>query len=200
MALTKFVRNVKDLSDDGGFKFRFHCDKCNDGVESQYVSSASNILKTGLEVFSMFRVFGGHSARAAARNVDRGLRGKERDAAYETAIHEALAHFNKCTACGKYVCAHCWNAERTLCESCAPDEHEAAGQAAARRAARRRVDRVEEGEEVRAASCVACGESPGSGKFCQSCGVKLGVAQCKSCKSELAPRAKFCGECGTPSA
>lgn len=35
MALTKFVRNVDDLSDDGGYKFRFKCDSCGDGFESQ---------------------------------------------------------------------------------------------------------------------------------------------------------------------
>ena len=77
MALTEFVRNVQDLSDDGGYKFRFHCDRCADGVESQYVASAANLLKTGLQVFSMFRVFGGY-ARGAVEGIDRGLRGKER--------------------------------------------------------------------------------------------------------------------------
>lgn len=34
MALTKFVRNVEDISDDGGYKFRFRCDQCSDGFES----------------------------------------------------------------------------------------------------------------------------------------------------------------------
>lgn len=33
MALTVFVKNVQDLSDDGGFKFC--CDRCQNGVESQ---------------------------------------------------------------------------------------------------------------------------------------------------------------------
>ena len=80
MALTEFVRNVRDISDDGGYKFRFHCDRCSDGVESQYVASAANLLKTGLEVFSMFRLFGGRT-RSAVNGIDRGLRGKERDSA-----------------------------------------------------------------------------------------------------------------------
>ena len=58
MALTKFVRNVDDLSDDGGYKFRFKCDSCGDGYETQYVAGSANMLKTALEVFSVFRPFG----------------------------------------------------------------------------------------------------------------------------------------------
>src|SRR5689334_23366450 len=102
MALTEFVRNVQDISDDGGYKFRFHCDRCSDGVESQYVSSAANILKTGLEVFSLLRPFGGY-ARGAVDGIDRGLRGKEHDSAYERAVHEAKVHFNKRSHCGNWV-------------------------------------------------------------------------------------------------
>ncbi|HKO92553.1 MAG TPA: hypothetical protein VJU61_15435, partial [Polyangiaceae bacterium] len=105
--MTEFVRNVRDISDDGGYKFRFHCDRCSDGVESQYVASAANLLKTGLEVFSMFRLFGGRT-RSAVSGIDRGLRGKERDSAYEQAVNEAKVHFNKCSHCGKWVCPHCF--------------------------------------------------------------------------------------------
>src|SRR5215467_3787313 len=108
MALTEFVRNVQDISDDGGYKFRFHCDRCSDGVESQYVSSSANLLKTGLEIFSMFRSFGS-MGRHAVEGIDRGLRGKERDAAYEQAVNEAQVHFHKCSHCGQRVCGHCWN-------------------------------------------------------------------------------------------
>ncbi len=39
MSLTKFVRNVDDLGDSGGYKFRFRCDRCRDGVENQYVNA-----------------------------------------------------------------------------------------------------------------------------------------------------------------
>ena len=55
MALTKFVRNVEDLSDKGGYKFRFRCDRCNDGFESQYISSSANVLRGGLAVFEIGR-------------------------------------------------------------------------------------------------------------------------------------------------
>jgi len=200
MALTEFVRNVRDLSDDGGYKFRFHCDRCDDGVESQYVSSAANIIKTGLEVFSMFRFFGG-SASQAVQGIDRGLRGKERDSAYEKAVAEAKVHFNKCSHCGKWVCAHCFNATAGLCEGCAPDASEAAAQFAAERALAERVEAVRaKGQaSVSQVTCPACAAPSGGGKFCQSCGADIRAQRaCAGCDAPLLASAKFCGECGKP--
>lgn len=199
MALTKFVRNVDDLSDDGGYKFRFRCDRCSDGVESQYVSSSANILKTGLEIFSMFRPFGG-MGRQAVDGIDRGLRGKEHDAAYERAVNEAQVHFHKCSHCGQHVCAHCWNDSVGLCEGCAPDAHELAAKEAASIAAEQRVAAVRTAEAGTHAqiTCPVCGEQAGGGKFCQSCGTSVAARTCKHCQSALAASAKFCGECGKP--
>jgi len=200
MALTEFVRNVRDLSDDGGYKFRFHCDRCNDGVESQYVSSAANVLKTGLQIFSLFRVFGSHGAHAV-EGIDRGLRGKERDSAYEKAVHEAKVHFSKCSHCGAWVCPHCYNPNAGLCEGCAPDANEAAAKHAARRAVEAKVQAVESGQvaSVNAVTCPVCSAPSGGGKFCQSCGANLRAERrCPGCQSPLLASAKFCGECGKP--
>jgi Double zinc ribbon len=198
MALTEFVRNVQDLSDDGGYKFRFHCDRCSDGVESQYVSSAANILKTGLQVFSMFRMFGGYG-RGAVEGIDRGLRGKERDSAYEQAISEAKAHFSKCSHCGNWVCAHCFNSSAGLCEGCAPDAHEAAALRKAQLAAAQRVAAVDQNPDgsVSAVTCPVCSGPSGGGKFCQQCGANLSTERrCGSCQAPVSLAAKFCGECG----
>jgi hypothetical protein len=200
MALTEFVRNVRDISDDGGYKFRFHCDRCNDGVESQYVSSAANILKTGLEIFSMFRFLGGHT-RHAVDGIDRGLRGKERDSAYEKAVHEAKVHFNKCSRCGVWVCSHCFNPSASLCEGCAPDAHEAAAQRAAQRALDQRVAAVDapNGAAIGQVTCPVCSAPSGGGKFCQSCGADIRTQRaCAACDAPLLASAKFCGECGKP--
>lgn len=198
MALTKFVRNVSDLSDDGGYKFRFHCDRCNDGVESQYISSSANILKTGLEVFQMFRGFGSFG-RNAVDGIDRGLRGKERDSAYERAVGEAQSHFHKCTHCGAWACPHCWNEGVGLCEGCAPDAHEAGAKEAARIALDKEVEQVRAKQETTAnlATCALCGQEAGGGKFCMNCGGPVGQKTCPNCKVQLAPTARFCGECGT---
>jgi len=199
MALTKFVRNVDDLSDDGGYKFRFRCDRCSDGVESQYVASSANILKTGLEIFSVFRPLGGLGQRAAD-GIDRGLRGKERDAAYEAAVDEAAVHFHKCSHCGQHVCTHCWNDGVSLCEGCAPAANEQAAQEAASLASAREVEKVRSGEAASApqGTCPVCSEPAGGGKFCQACGAALGARACKHCQSALTLTAKFCGECGKP--
>lgn len=197
MALTKFVRNVSDISDDGGYKFRFHCDRCNDGVESQYVSSSANILKTGLEIFNMFRPMGGFG-RNAVDGVDRGLRGKERDSAYERAVNEATTHFHKCSHCGNYVCAHCWNDHVAMCEGCAPDADEAAAKQAAKNAVQQRVEALGQKTTHALITCPICSQEAGGGKFCQSCGASVSAQRtCSNCNTQLSPTAKFCGDCGT---
>ncbi|HTM45988.1 MAG TPA: zinc ribbon domain-containing protein [Polyangiaceae bacterium] len=198
MALTQFVRNVADLSDDGGYKFRFHCDRCNDGVESQYVSSSANLLKSGLEVFSMFRGFGGFGSNAV-QGIDRGLRGKERDSAYEKAVHEAMVHFKKCSHCGKWACDHCWNSNVGMCEDCAPDASEAAAQVAAAQAVAQKIEKVRADQATTAPSitCPLCAQPSGGGKFCQNCGGAVTAQRaCANCKAPLAVNSKFCGECG----
>ena len=200
MALTEFVRNVRDISDDGGYKFRFQCDRCSDGVESQYVASAANLLKTGLEVFSMFRLFGGHT-RSAVNGIDRGLRGKERDSAYEQAVNEAKVHFNKCSHCGNWVCPHCFNQSVALCEGCAPDAHEAGAVRKAQLAASGRVAAVEASPNaaVSAVTCPVCSAASGGGKFCEQCGAHLAAERrCAGCNAALLASSKFCRECGKP--
>jgi hypothetical protein len=203
MALTKFVRNLEDLSDDGGYKFRFRCDRCSDGFESQYESSSANVLKTAVQVFSIFTHFG-YGANRVVEGLDRGLRGQEHDAAYERAVHEATNHFNKCSLCGLWVCPeHCWNAERGLCEGCAPNLHEAAVHSEAlREAAAAREPGAGGGAgrgatKLKAASCAGCGlQLKAESKFCESCGVAVGSPHCRHCAAEISLSARFCGQCG----
>jgi len=197
MVLSKFVRNVEDLSDDGGYKFRFRCDRCSDGYESQYSSSSANLLKTAVDVFSIFTRFG-YGARSASAHIDRGLRGKERDSAYEQAVHEAMVHFKKCSACGKWVCPeHCWNDPVGMCEACAPDAREAAGKQAAEQQLRAAVELARAGGPLAAVSCPTCAvQVRGGGKFCEACGSSLVQRTCKHCQAALSAGARFCGACG----
>lgn len=196
MGLSEFVRNVDDLSDGGGFKFRFHCDKCRDGVESHYAPAATNLLKTGLEIFQMFRPLGG--ARRAVDGIDRGLRGKERDRAYQNAVKLAKSHFSKCTSCGKWVCAHCYNDEFALCETCAPNADERAARVAAARKASARERAVSSGAvEPGPVLCAACHAPSGGGKFCEACGAPHSpLHTCKQCGEKMRAAAQFCGACG----
>ena len=197
MALTKFVRNVQDLSDDGGYKFRFHCDSCGDGYESQYEAGSANLLKTAVEVFSLFNVVGGLGSRRVAEGIDRGLRGKEHDSAYEKAVGEAMAHFKKCSACGKWVCPeHCWNEPIGMCEGCAPDANEAAAKRSAQRRVQQAEQAIDDGGEAKLVSCPACGVQARGGKFCEACGAAFSAPGCKHCSKPIGVGARFCGECG----
>ena len=45
--------------------------------------------------------------------------------------------------------------------------------------------------------CPAC-STPGSGRFCSSCGAALEGSVCAGCKSPLSPGARFCHKCGKP--
>jgi hypothetical protein len=196
MALTKFVRNLQDLSDDGGYKFRFRCDRCADGYESQYESSSANVLKTAVQVFSIFTHFG-YGANHVVDGLDRGLRGQEHDAAYERAVHEAMNHFNKCSLCGMWVCPeHCWNGDRGLCEGCAPNLHEVAVHSEAEReAAAARAQPAS--AQVKTVSCPSCGlPLHATSKFCESCGVAVASPHCRHCQAEISANARFCGQCG----
>ncbi len=200
MALTKFVRNVEDLSDKGGYKFRFHCDRCRDGFESQYVAASANLLKTAISAFGMFNPLG-YRAEQVAEGVDRGLRGKERDRAYEEAVHKAMLFFKKCTACGQWVCPEaCFNGAAGMCEGCAPNAREQGQKAHFEHQAQMARQAAQRGEHVHTGpvSCPNCQASV-AGKFCSECGAPVNAQKsCKKCSQKLEPTAKFCAECGEP--
>lgn len=202
MGLTRFVSNVDDLSDSGGYKFRFKCDLCQNGVESHYESSSSNILKTGLEVFSLFSPlleFGFEMASDSkiANRVDRGLRGKERDRAYERAVHEAMALFKSCQGCNKWVCPEsCWNPEFGLCEGCAPNTHEVLAKEAAARAHQEAMARAA-ATSPPPRRCPLCSQPADSGKYCSHCGTPLVSSRaCRKCQQPMGLTDRFCAECG----
>ena len=193
MTLTKFVRNVEDLSDDGGFK----CDRCGDGFESAYVAAKTNMLKTAMDVFQVFSPFGGRGG-GVVNDIDRGLRGKEHDAAFERAVAEEMAFLKKCSACGHWVCPeNCWNEKRGMCDDCAPEAAQAGAKAANKLEAERAVKEADADKAGAAVSCPACGARVHGGKFCEACGANLAAKKsCPACKAALEPAAKFCGECG----
>jgi hypothetical protein len=196
MALTKFVRNVEDLSDDGGFKFRFRCDRCGDGYESTYVAAKTNMLKTAMDVFQVFSPFGGRS-RGVAEDIDRGLRGKEHDAAFERAVAEEMAFFKKCAGCGHWVCPeNCWNAKHGMCSDCTPESAQALAKEANKAETAEAVKSAGNGQSV-VVTCPACNARTHGGKFCEECGAGLQAKKtCAGCHAELEATAKFCNECG----
>ena len=198
MPLTKFVNNVTDLSDEGGFKFRFKCDGCSDGFESHYIASKSNVLRGAIEMFGVFNPFA-YGVGRAAEGVGRGLQGKERDQAYERAVGEAMAFFKKCSGCGHWVCPeHCWNGKRGLCDVCAPESDMAAAIESSRKEVVAAVRAVGAGQlNTAVMNSPVCGQRTGGGKFCEGCGAPLAIKiACKSCSEPMESHAKFCGHCG----
>jgi hypothetical protein len=207
MALIKFTENYEDLSTDRGFQFKFFCDHCHNGYLTTFKPSVLGMA--GGLLSAAGNLFGGmfHSAGETAYDVQRAVGGPAHDEALRDAVAEAMPHFKQCTRCGRWVCPeHCWNHQRNLCESCAPDESEELAAAQAQVTRDQIWQRAQEADLARnidvttpaAVFCPQCG-AKAKGKFCNQCGARLAAnLKCRGCGRELEPGSRFCAECGTP--
>ncbi len=211
---TPFTRNYTDHSNDTGYQFEFHCDKCGNGYRSTFEAST---LGVGSKIAKgLGALFGGNLWQVgnAADHMKDGLRGQAWDAAFKKAIEEIRPKFKQCTRCGQWVCPEvCWNAERNLCEGCAPDLAEEAAHHQAHIASQQIADKMRNADlvgnvDVTAAMQSACAHcqarlSPGA-KFCAACGKPTQAAAvakaafCSGCGAKLVAGARFCPECGQP--
>ncbi len=209
MAATAFTRNYTDHSNDSGYQFEFHCDKCGNGYRSSFKTSTIGVAASLIKAAGS--LFGGalHQVGAGADHVKDALRGEAWDSAFQEAVAELKPKFHQCTKCGQWVCPDvCWNEERGLCEACAPKlaEHAAAIQAQVaveqvwEKA--RKTDQTAglDVDKPQQAACVSCGTSlQPNAKFCVGCGKPVGAAAkkfCGECGGELPGNAKFCAGCG----
>ena len=211
MTAHAFTKNHRDHSNDNGYQFEFFCDKCGNGSRSAFKASAMGMAASVLKAAGA--IFGG-SVRGAGRGADHlkdALRGPAWDSAFQAAIAECRPKFRQCTLCGKWVCPEvCWNAERGLCESCAPNlaEHAPALQASEAveqaRAKIRGSDQLRGADVTNAvASVVTCAKCQSSlapqARFCAQCGsavAAVGPKFCSGCGASVAPGARFCAGCG----
>ena len=210
MALIAFTRNYTDRSNENGYQFEFHCDKCGNGHLSRFVTSKMGLASSLLKAAGS--LFGGrlNQAAYAGDHVKDALRGKAWDDAYAQTVEEAKQHFKKCTRCGKWVCPEtCWNAKKGLCEDCAPDlqEEAAAAQASAAKEQvwekARNVDQTGglDVSQAQAATCPHCNAKVEGGKFCPECGKPLAKDKfCTACGAKMPESAKFCPGCGSSGA
>jgi hypothetical protein len=217
MGAIAFTRNYTDHSNDTGYQFEFHCDKCGNGYRSTFHGSA---LGMGSKIAKgLGSLFGGGNLWAAGQAgeyMKDGLRGPQWDGAFQRAIEEIKPKFHQCTRCGHWVCPEvCWNGARGLCQSCAPDLEQEATAAQARIAADQATEKMKQVDQVAGfdphaqhgiappATCAGCRAPLVAGaKFCASCGKPAMVAAqkqfCTGCGTQLAAGAKFCSGCGTP--
>jgi hypothetical protein len=205
MALIQFTRNYSDQSTDAGFQFTFACDRCGNGYQTEFQSSATGAISSALDTASS--LFGGFlgNAASAAHNVHSAAWEKAHDAAFARAVEEARPHFHKCKRCGSWVDDDCWNPERTLCKGCAPDLEEEFSNIQVQAAINDAREKAETVDYVNAdrfkqtivAACPHCGAKVGGGKFCPECGKPLAAEKfCVNCGGKLKADAKFCPECG----
>ncbi len=204
--IIQFVKNYEDLSTDRGYQFRFHCDMCGNGYMSSYktskVAMASGLLRAASSMLGgVFR-----SASYGSYEIQRAIGGKAHDDALREAVEEIKHKFKQCSRCGKWVCPQiCWNAQRSLCLSCAPDlarETAAAQAQAARDQIKEKVQKTDYVADIdvtveATAACGACGAPVGAAKFCPECGApNAAKVACQKCGTEMSAATKFCPECG----
>lgn len=217
MGTQAFTRNHSDHSNDTGFQFEFFCDKCGNGHRSSFKHNAVGVAASVLKAAGA--LFGGAAYRAGwgADHVKDALRGPAWDAAFKEAIEECRPKFRQCTQCGKWVCPEvCFNHERGLCESCAPDLREHAPMIQAQVAVEQAYEQARKGDQLRGADlnsaplgvqpgCVRCQAQLADGaRFCASCGTPVAAAAranearkfCSSCGNKLDHNARFCPSCG----
>ena len=126
-----------------------------------------------------------------------------RDKALEKAANEIMPLFTRCPACNSWVDETCFNRDRNLCTSCAPNlaaelERERSSVEINQMREAMREQTVFSGDtSARRTVCPSCDKPVGSEKFCANCGTRLGTDHCTQCGAELPSGARFCGSCGT---
>jgi hypothetical protein len=210
MSLIRFTANFTDHSNNNGYQFEFHCDKCGNGVMSTFqpskISMAGGFLRAAGSLFGSSEL--GRLAGAGDYLQD-ATRSQARDAAFAQAVEEARPRFRQCSRCGKWVCPeNCWNEKRGLCENCAPNLEEEATAAQATAASKQIWTKARTADQTggldvtsgvqRSASCPHCGAHAEGSKFCPECGKPLHTkTECPKCNAHIEAGVKFCPECGT---
>jgi membrane protease subunit (stomatin/prohibitin family) len=205
----EFVNNYSDLSNENGFQFEFHCNRCGTGFRTEFKASVTGTVSSALDAAS--GIFGGIFGTAAqiGDRVKSAAYKHSHDTAFKEASDEIRPKFVQCARCSSWVCRqHCFNEKKGLCKQCAPDlgVEMAAAQASKSveevwaHAAMAEEDKHLATEDWRAgvrATCPKC-QAPlaQNAKFCPECGAKIAPDTCKKCGAKIAPNAKFCAECG----
>ena len=208
MANIEFTGNYDDLSTDRGYQFKFYCEKCGNGYMSTFKSSKLGMAASAASVAS--NLLGGIFGRVSdtAYEIQRAVGGPAHDAALREAVAEIRPLFKQCTRCGRWVCGPvCFNERAGLCEYCAPDMNEEIASAQAEAAKQQAFEKAHQVDwmkgrdlgQVTGTSCKACNAKLGAGaKFCPECGTPTAAVKksCGGCGTEIEGNPRFCPECG----
>ncbi|MCK9521018.1 MAG: zinc ribbon domain-containing protein [Dehalococcoidia bacterium] len=203
----EFTGNYEDLSTDGGFQFKFYCERCNNGYMSSYQQNKVGLAGGFLRSASNFSGFLSRGADTAF-DVQRAIGGKQHDNALRKAVVEIKPLFMQCRHCGDWLCEQiCWNPSANMCKSCAPiaEEVETRVRAQFVETQVQNDQFLEENQRMSvkasevAVNCSNCGAETLGKKFCPGCGTRTQTAVaafCGECGAKSTPGSKFCGECG----
>ena len=108
----------EDLSTERGVQFRFRCDACGRGYETQLQTFTTRHVPDLLH--GAAGLFGAiWDAGDSTRHIHHHG-GHVHDEALAMALAEARANFQHCTGCGRWVCSRlCWDLAAGLCKECA---------------------------------------------------------------------------------
>ncbi len=203
-----FTSNYEDKSNEFGYQFEFHCQRCNNGYESTFQPSASGIGGNLLQ--NAGNLLGGIFERVNNINVSDMMRSQARDAALRKAVEEMKPFFSQCPRCGVWVCKQvCWNDQTQLCAQCSPKVTQEVAAMQSQAQLQQLQEKVQKqdftaGVDVKntqVGQCPHCGAASQGGKFCASCGQPLATkTTCSKCNAEIAAGAKFCANCGASTA
>jgi RNA polymerase subunit RPABC4/transcription elongation factor Spt4 len=206
MSLIQFTRNHTDHSTDKGYQFEYFCDRCGNGVMTEFKTSAVGMAGSALRTVG--NLFGGilGNVGGSTYEIERAVQGSGHDSAMRAAVEEAKPNFQQCSRCSKWVCKSvCWNQKRMLCFECAPDvEAELASAQVTTQTDQMKVKLQEmdltKGMNLTAeasALCSGCGARTQGAKFCPECGKPLRPKnECSRCGTVAEAGTKFCPECG----
>jgi membrane protease subunit (stomatin/prohibitin family) len=191
--------------------------------QASAIGTAGSLLRAAGDLFGGWASTAGNSAY----DIQRSVGGKAHDDALARAVEEGKQYFHQCSRCGKWVCPEvCWNANAGQCEECAPDyqeelasSHANAKAEAAREQLHERARQTDYASKIdmgadthvkapartspadsaaQALACVSCGADVGKAKFCPECGTPTARPRpsCQGCGHQPEAVTKFCPECG----
>lgn len=204
MSEISFGDNYSDISESTGFQFEFYCEQCRDAWRTEFKRYAAGTASSFLgSAGSLLGGFLGSAGHVADRLSDAGYKAAH-DRAFQEALTQAKAHFHRCRRCSNYNCNKCYNPNLHLCTSCAPSIEEEANVAAREaeiEAARTRAQSAVASGGRKTDENVVCGSCSArvkASRFCSECGESLNAKpECRDCRAEIQPGAKFCPECGS---